>query len=354
MPKPRTKLNKKLPLRWRYKHGAYYYRVPPDQEVYWNGKKEFRLGKTEIEAYATYTSRITNLEFTVSTVNDLLIRYAAEVMPLKSPKTQQSNHYSINRLRPVFGHMTPSHVKVSHLIQYFEILKKKSHATARHDFQLFRHLYTMAVQWGVMDQNPFFGIRLPQVKKRQRYVTDNELAESLKAASPILTGYILLKLSTGLRRGDILRLTLEQANQQVLTVTPHKTALTSGKSLAFNITPQLRNILNYCAMHTKSKKYLFSTVKGHPYIDENGNCNAFDSLWQRYMKRALKQTGLTEKYQEKDLRAKTATDLGLLAGSRLLGHSNLNVTNNHYIRKPEVLNPHQVKMPGKVNKQINQ
>lgn len=36
MPKPRLPGNKALPARWRLKHGAYFYRVPPGLEAQWD------------------------------------------------------------------------------------------------------------------------------------------------------------------------------------------------------------------------------------------------------------------------------------------------------------------------------
>ena len=42
-PRKRNSENRPLPERWRFKHGAYYYRVPPGLEASWDGKKEFRF-----------------------------------------------------------------------------------------------------------------------------------------------------------------------------------------------------------------------------------------------------------------------------------------------------------------------
>lgn len=39
-------------------------------------------------------------------------------------------------------------------------------------------------------------------------------------------------------------------------------------------------------------------------MNEKGQANGFDSLWQRYMKRVLIETNVTHKFQEKDLRKK--------------------------------------------------
>ena len=58
MDNTRKKEHKGLPSRWRWKHGAYQYRVPSGQEHLWDYKKEFRLGKTLSEAHVVYAGRI--------------------------------------------------------------------------------------------------------------------------------------------------------------------------------------------------------------------------------------------------------------------------------------------------------
>ena len=79
-PKPRKKENKALPSRWRFKHGAYYYRVPIGLEHKWDGKKEFRLGTTQTEAYREWATRI-ELHADARTIGQLLERYAIEYVP---------------------------------------------------------------------------------------------------------------------------------------------------------------------------------------------------------------------------------------------------------------------------------
>ncbi len=53
---------------------------------------------------------------------------------------------------------------------------------------------------------------------------------------------------------------------------------------------------------------LFATRQGKPYNDALGRCNAFDSLWQRFMDKVMKDTAVTERFQERDLRAKVASE----------------------------------------------
>ena len=53
---------------------------------------------------------------------------------------------------------------------------------------------------------------------------------------------------------------------------------------------------------------LSATCPGKPYIDIEGHCNAFDTLWQRFMGKVMKETAVTEHFQERELRARVASD----------------------------------------------
>jgi hypothetical protein len=46
MPRARNIENRGYPKSWRFRYDAYYYRVPKGQEYLWDGKKEFRLGRS--------------------------------------------------------------------------------------------------------------------------------------------------------------------------------------------------------------------------------------------------------------------------------------------------------------------
>jgi hypothetical protein len=103
MPRRRNKENRGLPTRWKFQHGAYYYRVPTGLEPAWDGKKFFRLGANLAEAYKLWAERI-NRPLEAKTVGQLLDRYLLEVVPRKgSPRTRASNRSAIVRLRAVFG-----------------------------------------------------------------------------------------------------------------------------------------------------------------------------------------------------------------------------------------------------------
>lgn len=98
MSKKRNKQKLGLPARWRRKHNAHYYRVPPGDEEHWDGKKEFRLGRSLDGAYRTL-SRWLDEHIEARDFGELPDRYDLKVVPLKAPKNQQSNRILMKRLR---------------------------------------------------------------------------------------------------------------------------------------------------------------------------------------------------------------------------------------------------------------
>ena len=236
MPKPRRTENRSLPSRWRFKHGAYYYRVPNNARELWDGKTEFRLGSTLYEAYRAWADRV-EAHSDARTMAQLLDRYALEVVPGKASKTQESNRISIRRLRPVFGSMPIIAIKPRHAYRYRDkVTKKNGAASANRDLEVLSHSLSKAVEWGLIDRNSIKGqVRKNAIPRRDRYVEDWEINEACKVASPMLRAYVVLKLITGLRRGDLLRLQSSDLQDDGLHVSTSKT----GKRLIISWTNEL-------------------------------------------------------------------------------------------------------------------
>lgn len=303
-------------------------------EAYWDGKKEFRLGATESEAYRTWSERLQRDDHAppIGNIAALLDRYAMEIVPKKAVKTQESNLISIRRLRPVFGAMRVQDIRPKHVFRYRDIVTRKhGPASANRDIEVASHALSIAVEWGVIDRNPIKGqVRKNKISRRERYVEDAELGTAMRFASPMLRAYIVLKLVTGLRRGDLLRLTTDAIRDDGIHVRPHKTAHTTGKRLIIEWTPALRQAVDAAldARGRGASKWLFRTNRGNPYIREDGTANAFDSLWQRFMRKVV-DAGVG-RFQEKDLRKKTASEIPLDHAQQLLGHASASTTERHY------------------------
>jgi hypothetical protein len=54
--------------------------------------------------------------------------------------------------------------------------------------------------------------------------------------------------------------------------------------------------------------WVFCTDEGECYVEENGRTTNFNSVWKRFMDRLLKETRVTERFAERDIRAKVASD----------------------------------------------
>ncbi len=170
---------------------------------------------------------------------------------------------------------------------------------------------------------------------------DWELQEALKIASPFIAAYIRLKLLTGLRRGDLLSLKQSDLKDDGIHVTPRKTAHSSGKKIIYEWSEELRDSINEVLNLRKKvlSVWLFHTNRGQPYIKLDGSANGFDSMWQRFMAKAIAQTSLEEKFTEHDLRAKVASDAELGHARQLLGHSSDTTTRKIHQRRPDLVKP---------------
>jgi len=341
-PRKRNTENQGLPARWRHYHGAYYYHVPPGMEHRWEGKRQFRLGKTLAEAYKTWSERL-ELHQEARTIGDLLDRYLHEVIPGKAPKTQAGNRDGIRQLKPVFAHMPIKSLRPVHAYQYLDKRGKKARTAANREIEVLSHAYTKAIEWGLTEHHPIKGkVRKLTTPPRDRYVENWEVLEALTVAPPMLHAYIRTKLLTGLRRGDLLRLRIHDLRDDGIHVKPHKTAHTSGKRLIISWSPELIAAINDAKQARKkiTSMWLFSTRLGQPYIKEDGSANAFDSLWQRFIRKVLKDTKVEARFTEHDLRAKVGSDADSLERARqLLAHASASTTQRIYRRKPEVIKP---------------
>jgi integrase len=335
--------NRGLPARWRLYHGAYYYFVPPGLESLWDGKKQFRLGKTLPEAYRVWSGRLDSQD-KANNIGQLLDRYLLEVVPNKAPKTQTENARGIHRLRAVFGAMALNDFKPRHVYQYVD--KRGAKTAAHREIEVLSHAFTKAVEWGYLDRHPFKGqVRLEGEPPRVRYLEDWEVVEILrlephrKSGSVLMIqAYIRLKLVTGLARSDLLRLRQgEHLRDDGIHVTRHKTGTRATVYDYLMVPERLEAVTLALRTRPALSPFLFCNRMGQGYIDEaTGESHGWDSMWQRFVARVMAETSIKERFTEHDLRAKVGSDAESLEKARaLLQHADIRTTQRVYRRKPE-------------------
>ena len=197
----------------------------------------------------------------------------------------------------------------------------------------------MAIEWGLCDNHPIKNnIRKYSIKPRDRYLEDWELEEALTVAPKLILAYVPIKQQTGLRKGDMLSITLADLKEDGIHVTQNKT----GKRIIIEWTPELKDSVEYAKSISKKigSMWLFHTNKGQPYIKEDKSTSGLNSIWKRWQEKASKETDLVSKFTESGLRAKTASDTTEQHATDLLDHSNPSITKKHYRRKDKVVKPH--------------
>jgi integrase len=354
MPRARNIQNRGYPKSWRFRYGAYYYRVPKGQKQLWNFKKEFHLGRSLSEAAAEWAKRVHRIEYD-ATVDALLTRYKLDVIPKKAAATRRGDMHALINLRKVFGSMRPRDVLPRHIYKYVETRVTKSgedsRATGLYEVRVFKHVFTKAVEWGILDRHPFKGeVRLRGLNARDRYVEDWEIAQALELRPKrnsgsvlMIQAYIRLKLLIGIRRGDMLRLRMSDLTDTGIMVRPRKTRNTKRTARIFEWTPALKQAVERAkaARPIDISPWVFCTREGEGYFNEDsGQATGWDSMWQRFMTRLLKDTDVKERFTEHDLRGKVGSDVASIErATDLLGHANKEITKRHYRRKPEVIKP---------------
>lgn len=347
-PRQRLASNRGLPARWRFKNGAYRYQVPPTQRAAWDNKTEFTLGRSLPEAYRIWGERVGRVD-KVTTIAGLLDRYAMEITPTKRPASQRGDFTNSPIVRKRFGHFGLREVEPHHIYEY--VSKRGKLTSAHRETELLSHALTWAVQWGYIKTHPFKGQvrfeRALQPKRKQRYIEDSEILAALSVPSRrrrgsvrMMQAYIRLKLVTGLRQTDLLQLRASDGKADGIHVTPSKTEGSTGRSQIFVWTAERRDAWT-AALAARPKDiapHVFCTNQGEGYFNEaTGRASGFSSVWQRFMTRVVKETGIP-KFAERDLRAKVGSDAETLERARrILGHADVRTTKQFYRRKAEVV-----------------
>lgn len=343
-PRKRKSENKGLPERWRFRYNAYYYRVPPGMESQWDGKSEFRLGNTLAESYKVYAERLV-IPDELETMRHLFNRYRLEVIPTKAESTQITDKKRLITLEMIFGDNLAQSITTKDCYRLLDSMTTKRGArTANNHITLLSHVFTMAIRWGVISEHPIKGKLIKNKLTPKRHLPKRaEIDEALKVAPPLIKAYVRFKLLTGLRQADILTLKVNCIKDDGIHITPRKTQFSSGKSviIEWDSTGELkRSILEIKSLKRPVGSFwLFCNKRGEPYFKE-GNASGFQSIWQRWIKKALDETDLQIRFTERSIRTFVGSEFDTPEeASRLLAHADVKTTKAHYREKPEKVKP---------------
>jgi integrase len=313
--------DKHLPRGVTLERGTYFYRGAD--------RKRVNLGRDFADAMGRYGELFR--EAPLTTFGALLDRYLQLVLPRKAAATRASQVPQAATIRAVFGHVAPKTIKPTDVYAFRDLLTARSGAVqANQHLALFKHICTKAIEWGALTTSPARDVRKNPVKARTRYVTDAEVTAVHALASPMLRCAIDLAFLTGLRRGDLLRLTRAHCQDDGMHVATSKT----GRALIIAWSPELRAVVETAKrIKPHFRQHILATRSGKPF-----SSSGFSTAWQRLMV-AAKKAGI-ERFHFHDLRSKSASDsVDLVEASERLGHSSIDLTRRVYRRKPVKVQP---------------
>ncbi len=332
---PRRKVkNRHLPERVYFKHSAYYFVNKQSQWI--------RLGKSLHEAMAEW-SKIIEKPKSIVTMNELFDRYMHEVAPKKAKRSYENNIQQIKPLRQVFGNTKPSSIRAVHIYKYLDQRGTSAPVAANREKELLSHIFTTAIRWGIVENNPCKDVRGHSEKGRDRYIENWEFTAVKNIASPLFKSLMDLAYVTAMRRGDLLSLKLSDLTDSGIRNNTNK----DSKKILIKWTAELRQIINYAVENqaNKSSEFLFCTRKGTMYTDKG-----IRSMWQRLIIKALRTNAISKRFTFHDIRRKAATDAenknGREYARRLLGHTTQKMTEK-YISGELRVSPLSLKDSGK-------
>jgi len=146
------------------------------------------------------------------TLGELIKRYIDEVLPTKE-KSYSIQYSQLQYWKAQLGNRISAEISAKDIAQVRnELGKTRSNATVVRYLAVLSHLFNVAIkEWDWATTNPVASVKKPKEPRgRVRFLSEDERARLLEACAEDSNRYIypvvILALSTGMRRGEILNL----------------------------------------------------------------------------------------------------------------------------------------------------
>jgi len=283
----------------------------------------------------------------VVTFRYVAMRYMAEVVPTKAPRTQRDNRTELKWLLAYFddppcpfGGIEPQHVKAylrwraqprTSITKTGKMVEHKGEGKTRANREkaLLSHIWNWAREEGYTAlPNPCAGVKGYKEDGRDVYVEDEAYQEVWDAADPTMRDAMDLAYLTGQRVADTLKMDIRDIRDGFLHVQQGKTAT----KRRIEVVGELKALLDRIAARKSPLKVHATRL----IVNEHGQPIAIRALQQRFDKARLAAGVDFDGFQFRDLRAKAGTDKADSAGDmrkaqQQLGHASITMTES-YVR----------------------
>lgn len=243
MGRHRTKKNRHLPPRMRFKHGTYYLDTGTGSNRKW-----LRLGRDRHEAWAKYAQLLPVAEKRGGTFADLVAECVRSPQWARlAPRTRADYDTALENLLKAFGDAPVTQIRETDVGRYMD-LRSSIHGANREKAVLSKVLQ-LGIRWGWCKENVAQKIGYHPTQARKRIITRAEWKAIWLAGLDPLPVFMDLAFITGLRVGDVLALRWSQVRDDGLYVLQSKNHVEG----LYEMTQGLRDVLERARrLHMKS------------------------------------------------------------------------------------------------------
>lgn len=322
--------------------GYYYNGRGPDGE-----RLEIPLGTDLVVAKRKWAE----LECVETPTDATLMKYAfdqyvGDILPKKKPSTQRENLLCLSQLRPVFDNAPIDAILPQHIARYRDA--RSAPVRANREIALFSHVFNMAREWGYTQKdNPCRGVRKNKEKPRDYYAEADVWDAVRQAGNEALRDAMDLSYLSGQRPGDVLKMSKHDIRNDELHVKQNKTRHALRIRLEIDGAP---TELGTCVERLLARPLqslsgeLICTDRGQPLTMKMLR-DRFDTARVLAAEQAAKKgdgdlAKRIKAFQFRDIRPKAASEIASLEdASKLLGHTDKQITQKVYRRVGEVVKP---------------
>lgn len=284
----------------------------------------------ELERASHTTAKVTADESSVAALQARHLEWSQDRKQSGlSLRTLRDREAYWKKLGPAFGEIHVDAFKPEYIVRYFD--KRSAKSSAKKELKYLSVMFNWGRARGfVRIPNPATGV-LQQLKVkggRDNYVTDEMMDLVYSCSVPVIQDCIDLAYLTGQRPADVRKMRWDQVKDGAVWVEQGK----GGKKLQIAVEGDLAMLLD----RIKSRGVIGMTLLCDPKGQQLKEFGYFRSQFKLARDRAAAKAaelGIKfERFQFKDLRAKSASDIGSMSKARmLLGHSTESMTRK-YVR----------------------
>lgn len=287
-------------------------------------KRQVRLGQLDM------------IGATVPTLPEFAKEFLSYVKDVKGKRSWDKDGRTLQHLIAFFGNKKLSSISPKDVDDYKQHMLNNGYkpASVNRELACLKYLYNLAIRWKkFFGPNPVSQVEfLEENNEISRILLPEEVVRLLEVSSPYLRNIIITALNTGMRKMEILSLKWEYIDLEANMITLPQTNTKAKKTRRIPISWALRKALLEQKLMSGGSEFVFPSE-----YSKNGHL----SWLKRSFTTACKRAGI-EGLRFHDLMHTAATrmiesDISVEKVSKILGHSDINLTMRRYAHPEDSL-----------------